>query len=330
MLSTVSGNIELVCDDKYDALRIDDLYTYLSDDEKKQVVSIPGGSYNLLDREKIIVQSKIAKLKRIHEEIFSEGKAMFDVIIIGAGVSGLSCANQLIMNKSYSSILIIDNELGGSVALTKRFGMGLLPNFIFETAPFLKSLERILTHYNVLVWKRTASRIKRDGEKIVVNCDNHSVITSNLVLANGCTCQLYRKLMKNNKVFDSVQLSWHKRYFDLVKGRKVAIIYKKCIIDMLDLSDQSVNIDIDNIRFEDIAFFDEKIYIRSSNTYVDYIVFDRSVFSVNKIEGEDIIPKALVCGDRTGDFGVLNAINTGIEAGKILIDLEENHDPVQR
>ena len=320
------GNIQCVCDDKYYALKMDDLYIYLNDNEKRKFSSYMNGNYNLSDRESVIIQSKVAKLKKIHREIYSQDNPKFDVIIIGAGVSGLSCVNQLIINKHYSSILIIDDELGGSVTLTRKFGMGLLPNFIFETDSFLKSLEGVLTHYNIMVWKRKANKVNRDKENIVVNCDGYAERTSNIVLANGCMCQLYRKLMKKDRVFDSIQLSWHKRYFDLFKNQKVAIIYKKHIIDKLDLSVQSVNINIDDIILEDIVFLNECIYIRFNDIYVDYIIFDRSVFEANKIEGDDIISKEFICGDRTGIFGVLNAMNTGIKVGKTLIDLERNYD----
>ena len=73
------GNIQCVCDDKYYALKMDDLYIYLNDNEKRKFSSYMNGNYNLSDRESVIIQSKVAKLKKIHREIYSQDNPKFDV-----------------------------------------------------------------------------------------------------------------------------------------------------------------------------------------------------------------------------------------------------------
>lgn len=318
-----SGNIQYVYGDIYSSLKKDDLYVYLNDIEKKEILGIDN-DLKSLHRECIVIKSKISKLNKIHTDIYTLGKATVDVIIIGAGIAGLTCANQLMDDKKYKykSILIIDNEIGGSIALTTNFGMGLLPYFIIDTKAFLNSIENVLTCYNILVWKRRVNKIEWDKGKYTVECDGHFVETFNIVLANGCMCHLYRELLNCSRVLDTVQLSYHKSYFNLIKHKRVGIIYKKRIIDTLDCMSQNINIEITDIVLKDIIFLNDNIYIKTKDVYVDYIIFDRSVFEINRIEGEEIVPKEFNCGDRNGKMGVLNAINTGINVGKNLINAE--------
>lgn len=315
MKTRLPPNVQYVCDDRYNGFKIDDLYVYLNETEDRHFCI----DFDLfsLEREKIIVKSKIANLNKAYYSIYSRDNAIVDVVIIGAGVAGLTCANQLMTNKNYKSILIIDDKIGGSIALTKSFGMGMLPNFIIDTEMFLKSMEKVLTCYNVLIWKKRVNTIRGHLGNYVVECDGYLVKTSKIVLANGRMCDLYHELANNERVFDSIQLRYHRDYFNLFNGKKIGLIFKEKITSKFDLMDPSINIEISNITLKDISFANDKVHIKE-DVYVDYLVFDESVFEINKINGEESVPSEFICGDRNGQIGVLNAINSGINVGKIV------------
>ncbi len=308
--------VQYICEDRHSGFKIDDLYVYLNETENRKFCF----DFDLTstDRDKVIIKSKIANLNKLYNSIYLTDNAIADVVIIGAGVAGLTCANQLLSDKNYKSILIIDDKIGGSIALTKSFGIGMLPNFTIDTKMFLKSVENVLTCYNVFLLKKRVNSIKGCVGNYVLECDGHKIQTPKIVLANGCMCDLYRELANNERVFDVIQLRHHRNYLDLLEGKNIGLIFKKKITSELDLLDSSVTFEISNITLKDIDFANDKVCIKIKDIYVDYLVFDSSVFETNKIDGEDNVPREFICGDRNGQIGVLNAINSGISVGKIV------------
>lgn len=316
-------DISLYNDDLCYALKLNNIYMCLTDEEQEAYKNrLPfDRSDDNSSRISLIVKAKMSRLQEINRSIYNEiAPSVFDVIVIGAGISGLCCVNQILAENKDKSILVIAENIGGSLLMTKHFGMALLPHFIIETYPFVKSLASILTEYKVAVWKETALSITHNNNLCIVTCGKYSAQGYSVVVATGRLNSLYFDLRKHSNILDSIQIRQHKRYQEMVANKSIAIVCKKHEIINYALPFESiVYLNVDTIQKDDLQFVDNKIHIVSKNIFVDYLIFDQSSFSKNRIHGDDTLPERVFhCGEIVGEYGVLNAIISGIETGKII------------
>lgn len=178
---------------------------------------------------------------------------VFDVVIVGAGITGLACAREIIRNDSARKILVIEKEVTTGVHASGR-NSGVLHSGVFYSTSSMKA--KLCSKSSSEIYKYCIENqlpANRLG-KIVVPTDENSDKSLEVLLARG-------KANKTNvELIDRTQLKYIEPLAKSVSGRALycpdtAVVSPKSIL-------QKMSSDLKNSGVE-LSFGEECIDINS-------------------------------------------------------------------